>query len=222
MTEKRESGKLIDNFIHNSNLSYMSKIFRQIEITEAIIEEHKKDNPLVSECFLAFHSDLVTPDFAPWIFRSHCKEIANRLKKVGKRWSKQQIFDLMQPPTKAEIVCALSDASMIAPLRRDGAALALHYFNEIAKEEGKEFKIDYIPISDLELKQAEEETTHYLNKFSEEKAKIVWEIFNKRKKEKNNDGKLQTNPKKKLSLIKFYEKGLRLYYTAGVRMKVCF
>ena len=171
----KETGKLINNFIHIGD--FMLEIFRQIEITEAIIKKYKKDNPLVDKCFLAFHSNLITPDFAPWIFHSHCKEIVGRLKRIRKRWSKKQIFDLMCLPTKAEIVCALSKASMLAPLRRDGAALALHYFNEIAEEAGKEFKIEYVPISDLELKQAEEEIMHDLSKFGEERAKVVWEKF---------------------------------------------
>ena len=178
MIEKRKNGRLIDNLIHADNFNHnILEIFRQIEITEAIIEEHKKDNPLVDECFLAFHSKLITPNFSPWVFHSHCKEIANRLKKVGKRWSKKQIFDLMCPHTKAEIVCALSKASTLAPLRRDGAALALHYFNEIAREEGKEFKIEHIPVSEIELKQAKEEIMHNLRRFGEERAKIVWENF---------------------------------------------
>jgi len=179
MIEKREDGKLnlINNLISDDFLNYGAAVFAQIKIAEEVIGKYKEDYPLVDKCFLAFRTRLIEPDFAPWIFRSHCKEIADRLKKVGKRWSKKQIFGLMQPPTKAEIVCALSKASMLAPLRRDGAALALHYFNEIAKEEGKEFKIEYVPISDLELKQAEEEIVHHLSKLGEGRAKIVWERF---------------------------------------------
>jgi len=179
MIEKRESGKLnlINNLISDDFLNYGVSAFAQIKVAEEVIKENKEDYPLVDKCFLAFRSKLIGPDFAPWIFRSHCKEIADRLKKVGKRWSKKQIFDLMQPLTKAEIVCALSSASMLAPLRRDASALALHYFNEITKEEEKEFKIEYIPISEIELKQAEEEITCHLSKFGEERAKIVWENF---------------------------------------------
>jgi len=178
MIGKKENGKLRSSLIDESFVGkYLSSCFTRIEIAEKVIEENKKGHPLVDKCFLAFHSKLVTVEFAPWIFRSHCKEIADRLKKVGKRWSKRQIFDLMQPPTKAEIVCALSNASMLTPLRRDASALALHYFNRIAKEEGKEFKIEYIPVSEIELKQVEEEITRHSSKFGEERAKIVWKNF---------------------------------------------
>ena len=55
--------------------------------------------------------------------------------------------------------------------------MALHYFNEIAREEGKEFKIEHIPVSEIELKQAKEEIMHNLRRFGEERAKIVWENF---------------------------------------------
>jgi len=174
MIEKKENGKLINNLTNQGFLNYGASVFAQIKIAEEVIKEYKEDCPLVDRCFLAFHSEFIEPDFAPWIFHSHCKEIADRLKKVGKRWSKRQIFDLMQPPTKAEIVCALSKASMLAPLRRDISALALYYFDKVAKEEGKEFEIDHIPVSDLELKQVEEEVVCHLSKPGKARAKIVW------------------------------------------------
>jgi len=48
------------------------------------------------------------------VFKSHCAEIARRVK-AGE--------DLALA-TEAEVLCALVDAALVAPLRREGAALA--------------------------------------------------------------------------------------------------
>lgn len=170
---------MLKNLLNEMTGFDVSSIFEQIRITEKIISRYKglPEFDIINKCFMAFRSELIKPQHAKWMFESHCKEMANRLKKVRSNWTKEKITGYVSQPTDAEIVCATSECSFKSPLKRNISIVAVKLFTKICQEENQkivDFDLSNSPISKTEEKEVMLECTNILKKVNLERAEIVY------------------------------------------------
>jgi len=107
----------------------MQQAFRRMEIAEEEIELAKTKYPDQTDAthgsFRLLMYDELFECVIDDVYRQHCKELIQRVAK------KQDT----RPATKAEVMCALSGMSLVAPLDRDAAALFSNLFEQIMDAE---------------------------------------------------------------------------------------
>jgi hypothetical protein len=115
------------------------------EIHRAILERvlgeyEEKDRSsleVMACCLPAFYSHVINPpSHADWLLSSHIKEIASRFEQVSWPTTNDVIEDVFLPPTRAEILAIISEASAHAPLTYEAMALMANTLVEVCEEEG--------------------------------------------------------------------------------------
>jgi len=122
----------IDEALHEIGLpSIAGSIFEQMEIAEEEINQAKVENPgKENELFNAFTLlRPAIPRMTDPLYHLHCKEILKRVALGGDT----------RPPTKAERLQFLMDASLKAPPKNDAAVLQWQLFTDLFGEEKKRY-----------------------------------------------------------------------------------
>ncbi|SHG27582.1 hypothetical protein SAMN02745206_03599 [Desulfacinum infernum DSM 9756] len=119
----------------------MSKYEIHRAIQERVLEEcEEKGHPafdVMTRCLPAFYTHVINPpSHADWLLSSHIKEIASRFEQVSWPTTDKAIEDTFLPPTRAEILAILSEASYRAPLTYEAMAIMSNTLVEVCEEEG--------------------------------------------------------------------------------------
>ena len=168
----------------------IAHLFEQTGIAEDTILLYRGDPNFdrINKCFKCFQSRLLrnAPD---WLFRSHCKEICDRIRSIqysikaniGRKRSipysiKADIGRKMEIPTRAELVMMLSETSITIPLNNDATDIYSFLLRKICEEEGIEFPLkgEYISMDNVSEHAMEDLCDAHKD---EKRAEIVYTII---------------------------------------------
>jgi hypothetical protein len=134
--------------------SFVRSIFERIEIAEGVIDEKKTARPLqadrIDRSFSLLCGTEVLEEAPHRLYRKHCEELIDRVVAGADT----------RPPTKAELIAAISGITFITPVKRHVTCLYWRIFTELFPADAQRIEdgdlSDTMIFSSYEQREADE------------------------------------------------------------------